>query len=651
MSKQTPRFIEFDSFRIDLRERTLLHSGEPIALTSKVFETLLVLIQNRGQVLDKEILMKMLWPDSFVEESNLAQNISLLRKALHKGDSERQYIETIPKRGYRFTADINELEGGNEDMSSERHEKMEVITENRVDEENEGKHEISECVRAYQGVARRKRRWLMRLLAACIITLTSAFVWWWSLSTIGAEDDLLSKSIAIVPFRTVGVASEGDVLGLGMADTLIIKLSKIKRFRVLPTSSVYKYMAKEYDARTIGLELGADFVLDGTVQRSGERLRVSAQLTSVADGRTFWAGHFDEKFTDIFEIHDLISESLAQALMRDLTRRDSEELAKRYTKNPEAYEAYITGIYFWNKRNRAALSEAIVYFEKAVEKDPSFGLAFAMLSDSYFLSHNNGYDIVPPDRAKAKFIDNAKRALELDPTLPEAHMVMAAYKNAQGDFQAENNEYRTSLELNPSFAIVRVRYSYALYKSLQLNEAVEQMRMAQELDPVSPINNAALCYMLTLSRREDDAIKYCQRALKFDPEVIDGHLNLGETYLQKGLYDNAISEFEKARDDRPLLSLKYIAYAQAMAGRREEALKTLTNLKKLPDGSKIDYSLVLVFIALRDIDTALKYLDALPLTRLQLAMLKFDPRLDTLRTDNRFISFLQRKGLDYLLAD
>ena len=611
MSQQEPRFIEFDSFQIDLHERKLLNNGEVIPLTAKVFETLLTLIQNRGEVLDKESLMKTLWPDSFVEESNLAQNISVLRKALRNGDSARQYIETVPKRGYKFIADVNEI-------TPESYEKIERVP---------------------------KKWWT----AACVVVLTAVLgAWWWSTSR---GDVVRSESIAIVPFRTVGVESEQDVLGLGMADTLINKLSKIKKLTVLPTSSVYKYVEQERDARVIGLKLGTNFVLDGTVQRSGERVRVSAQLTRVADGSTIWAGHFDEDFTNIFQIHDLISEQLAQALVQHLTRLDREELAKRQTKNADAYEAYITGIYFWNKRTRPALAEAVVHFERAVEKDPSFALAYAMLSDTYFLSRANQFGIVPPDMATAKFIDNANRALALDPGLAEAHMIMAAVKNVHGDFEAEQSEYRNSLELNPSFATARLRYSYSLFRSLRPDEALEQMKMAQELDPVSPTTNAALCYMLTLSRHENDAIKYCQRALELDPQVIDGHLNLGEAYLQKRLYDEAIAEFEKARDDRPLLALRYIAYAHAMAGRRETAHQTLATLEKLPESSEVDYSVVLPFVGLGDIDGALKSLDALPQSRFLIAMLKFDPRLDTLRENDRFISFLRHKGLDHLLSD
>lgn len=614
MSQQTPRFIEFDSFRIDLHERKLLNNGEVIPLTAKVFETLLTLIQNRGEVLDKENLMKTLWPDSFVEESNLAQNISVLRKALRNGDSNRQYIETVPKRGYKFMADVSE-------MIPETYEKIEGGP----------------------------KKWWTVSVAACVVVLLAALGGWWSTSS---RNTVLSESIAIVPFRTIGIETEQDVLGLGMADTLINKLSKIRKLTVLPTSSVYKYNDTERDARAIGRKLKTNFVLDGTVQRSGERVRVSAQLTRVADGRTIWAGHFDEEFTNIFQIHDLISEQLAQALVQHLTRLDREELAKRQTKSAAAYEAYIAGIYFWNKRTRAALAEAIVHFEKAVEKDPSFALAHAMLSDTYFLSLANQFDIVPPDTAKAKFIDNAKRALALDPGLAEAHMIMAAVKNIHGDFEAEHREYRNSLELNPSFATARLRYSYSLFKSLRPDEALEQMKMAQELDPVSPTTNAALCYMLTLSRHEDDAIRYCQRALELDPQVIDGHLNLGEAYVQKGLYDEAIAEFEKARDDRPLLALRYIAYTHAMAGRREEAYKILAALEKLPDGSAtVDYSVVLPFVGLGDVDGVLKSLDALPQTRFLLAMLKFDPRLDTLRENDRFVSFLRVKGLEHLLSD
>ncbi len=650
MSTRGVRFYEFGPFRLDLRERLLQHGGKTVPLTPKVFDTLLVLVENGGNVLEKEVLMKKLWPDSFVEESSLAQNISLLRKALGTDTSQRQYIQTLPKRGYRFIGDIHAVTDEAAEHSHEQAASGEIITGQKMTEES-GTTTKANASPPHRGQARVAKRfgWKTHALIGCAIVMAATCLHFWRWSSINkAGNDVQAKSIAVLPFNTVGTPeSETELLGFGMADTLIIKLSNLHRLSVLPSNSVYKYIGREKSALAVGRELGVDVVLDGTVQRSGEHVCVSAQLINIADGRTLWASTFDEVFNNIFEVHDLISTQLAVALMPHLNGNERERLTKRYTTNAAAYEAYLTGLYFWNKRTKPALAKAIIYFEQAIERDPTYALAYAMLSDSYFLSLKNSYHIVPPREAQARHFEAAQRAIELDAGLAEAHMVMASVKYQQGDNEEADREYRYVIELNPNHAIARLRYSFFLLNSLRLNHALEQMRMAQSLDPVSPVANAALGYLLTISRRSDEAIKYCRKALELDPEVIDGHLNLGEAYVQKGMYDEAILEFRKMLKDQTLSALQAIAYTEAMAGRRTAAHKILHS----PDASRIsDYHLVLIFAALGEHDQAFERLDKLPLNRTNIALLKFDPQLDLLRAEPRFTSYLSNKRLSHLLA-
>lgn len=647
-------FYGFGPFRLDIRQRLLLHEGVIVPLTPRVFDTLLILVESNGHVLEKEVLIRKLWPDSYVEESSLAQNISLLRKALGE-DTSKQYILTFPKRGYLFTADIEEIyDDETEQLSEELSEDMETDVA-----KNEPAHRAVTASPTFPPADKaqvlRRLGWKSYVLICCtvVVVASAAFIYFRrSASKMNPSCDLPPKSIAILPFNTVGAQSEAKLLGFGMADTLIIKMSSLQGLSVLPTNSVSKYTEREKSTVEIGRELGVDVILDGTVQRSNELVRVSAQLIRVNDGTTLWSAKFDEKFSNIFEIHDLVAEQMAQVLTQHLTANDHARLLQRYTKDPDAYEAYLTGVYFWSKRTKAGLIKAIYYFRQAIKEDPLYALAYAMLSDCYNLSHVYAYGIVPEELARAGQVDAARKAMELDASLAEAHLAMAAVKDDQGEYQEEDREYRYVLELNPSHAVAHLRYSFFLLSSLELDKSLRHMRRARELDPVSPTTNDALGFMLILSRQYDEAIKYCRRALELDPEVVNGHLNLGTAYVQKEMYSEAIAEFRKLPKERQLVALETIAYTQARAGRRSTAIKIVSELRSSPDAEKIsDYNLILTLTALGNKDKAFAQLHKLHLTRFIIAMLKFDPQLDPLRSDTRFTSYLQSKNLVHLIGE
>lgn len=652
MSTRRLRFYEFGPFRIDVRERMLLRDGEIVPVTPKVFDTLLILVESSGRLLEKEVLINRLWPDSYVEECSLAQNISLLRKALGEGAS-RQYINTFPKRGYLFTAEVSEIFDEAEQTFGNQSESPEATAARHGDDERL----VRVCPAARPGDRGRTPRRLRSgayLLIGCAVVLSAAaaaIYFRQRAPKINPSGESQPKLIAILPFNTVGTQNDAELLGFGMADTLIIKLSNLQGFSVLPTSSVYRYTTREKSAAEIGRELGVDAVLDGTVQRSGELVRVSAQLIRVSDGTALWAAKFDERFSNIFEVHDRVAEQLAGVLKQHLSADDHARLSRRYTTDPGAYESYVIGLYFWNRRGKAGLNSAASYFKQAIEKDPLYAPAHAMLADCYYLSNLNGYEIVPPDVAWANQQTSASRALELDETLAEAHMVMAAVRIRQGDVRRADQEFRRVLDLNPSHAIAHLRYSFFLVESLELDGALKHMRMARQLDPVSPTTNGGLCYMLTLSRRNQEALKYCRLALELDPDVSYGHLNLGEAYLRNEMYDEARAEFRKMPERERSVSLQALAYAEARAGRRSVAVGHLSELLSSPQTSQVlDYNLMLIYTALGENEKALAQLGKLPLTRFNIALLKFDPQLDPLRSDPRFTSFLQSRGLRHLMG-
>ncbi|MBC7929897.1 MAG: winged helix-turn-helix domain-containing protein [Rubrivivax sp.] len=649
MNLQTLHIYEFGPFRLDVSERFLLRDSEAVALTPKVFDTLLTLVERNGHVVSKDELMQRLWPDSFVEESSLSQNIFLLRRALGEATSSHQYIETIPKRGYRFVADVREVRGSDAEIVFQQRTNTQILIEEKDASQEMGVPigAATSALPAPSPSGNRKRK-LYALFACAALIAAAGFGYVWRLRAGGkGEASLKTRSIAVLPFKTLGAGGESELLGLGMADALIIRLSHLKEPAILSTSSVFRYATDETNTLDAGRELGVDAVLEGTVQRSGERVRVTARLISLNDGGTLWAGKFDEQSSNIFALQDSISKQLAEALTPQLGGDERGRMEKQYTGDTEAYQAYLTGLYFLNKRSKEGIAKAIEYFRQATERDPSYALAYAGLADCYNLSLFNDYNIVPPQEAREKRLEAARKALALDDTLAEAHMAMAAVESGRGDSNKAEREYLRALELNPSHAMTRVRYAYCLADKNRLDEALQQMRRGQELDPVSPTTNGALAHMLLQGRRYDESAKYAQRALELNPEFIEARVTLGEAYLEKGMYDEAVAEFRKMGDDRRTWSLQLLVIAYARSGRRAEAMEVFSELQRTPDGGRLHpYNLAVIYGSLGEMDKAFKSLEETSLPPTVKAMIRNSPMLDPLRADPRFKDYLRRRNLE-----
>jgi DNA-binding winged helix-turn-helix (wHTH) protein/TolB-like protein/Tfp pilus assembly protein PilF len=657
MGKQALHFYEFGDFRVDVRERLLYRGGEVVPLSPKVFDTLLVLVEHAGHVLEKTELMQMLWPDTFVEESSLAQNVSLLRKALSEGASARQYIETVPKRGYRFAAEVRETKRDEREALARQAAGAETFAPREgADAATQGAEGMKAAAPGAEGAqgpapatsARRWRRVYALPSAVLVIAVAAVFFFAREGRKDGPGAERAAKSIAVLPFKTLGAEDETELLGLGMADAVIIKLGKLPSPSVLPTGSVIKYTKRDRDALDIGRELGVDALLDGTVQRAGERVRVTAQLVRLSDGKTLWSGKFDRPDGGIFALQDSLSEQLAAALVSELTSDDRQRLARRVTQNAEAYQAYLMGLYFWNRRNEENLSKAIGYLRQATEKDADFALAHALLADCYVLCSANSYKLMPRGEALTRAHESARRALVLDETVAEAHTALAGVKLAYRDFEEAGREFRRAIELNPNYATARVRYGYFLFGSYQLEEAVREMRRAQELDPASPVTNAALAYMLRIARDYDGAIKYNRRALELQPDVIGAHSGIAESYIHKGMFQEAHAEIERVRETDPRLALQLRAYAFAAAARRDEALAIVSELQRANDRDEPvpPYNYAIIYAHLGDKDKAFEWLKKGTLSRSARAMLRFDPEMDPLRGDPRYAEILSARDAE-----
>jgi DNA-binding winged helix-turn-helix (wHTH) protein/TolB-like protein/Flp pilus assembly protein TadD len=636
MSRQTLRLYEFGPFRLNVTERLLQCSDAEVPLTPKVIDTLVVLVENSGHILAKDELMHELWPDSFVEESSLTQNISLLRKALSQNSNGQQYIETIPKRGYRFVARVREIVPSETELVIHERTRMQIVIEEEQSD-SETPAAIAGPANHYNPSRLYRRRLQYGLAEILLVTLSAPVFYYFAAKNRASGQGLKAKSIAVLPFKIVGTGNETDVLGLGMADAIILRLSRDSQRTVLPTSSVFKYTSNDSDALSAGRALGVDAVLSGTLQRDGDRVRVTAQLITLDDGKTVWSGKFEQDYGSVFTLQDSIAEKLSAALEPQITSDSRQPLAKHATENREAYQAYLMGLYFWTRRTKPNLSKAIDYFEEAVSKDPTFALAFAHLADCYYLSYQTPYSLFKLDEGLSRAEAAAARALELDDRVPEAHMVKAGALAQRGDYEQADQEFQRALQLNPNHATAHLRYGYFLFFSSRLKESVEQMKLAQELDPVSPISNTALGYALSMARNPDEAIKFFIKAIELQPETVVAHFDLAQVYADKGMFDAALTEFEKLQESEPTLNTQGKAYVYALVGRKEEARAAIKQLESAKDGPGISYYvLAVLYAALGDKDTAFKYLGKIVPRRFNLAKLRFDPQLDLLRGEARF---------------
>ncbi|PYK73620.1 MAG: hypothetical protein DME42_06545 [Verrucomicrobia bacterium] len=428
------------------------------------------------------------------------------------------------------------------------------------------------------------------------------------------------RSIAVLPFEPLEQDMNGEILGLGMADAVIGRMSKLSELVVLPTTAVTKYTGPSNDPIAAGRALGVDAILSGTIQRSGDQVRVTVQLVNVQTKRTVWSDKFDQTFTDIFGVQDAISDNVARSLALNLTSDEQKQLAKRYTTNASAYDEYLMGLYFWNQRSKDALERAIDHLGQAVERDPNFALAYALMADCHYLLFYYRYDPRPSRLQDAKTA--AKRALTIDDSIAEAHVAMAIVQfyeaREQGEGlanQAGMNSLRHALSLNPNLAVAHQRYSWSLSASGHLDEAVREMRRAQELDPLSPTNNTALGVTLIFARQYRDALVYCYKAAELAPSEAALQENLGFAYALNGMFQQAIEHYRKEADLNPENKGDVLAMIETVlvsAGRKSEADSMMPEILQLAAEGKADpYNIAVFYGARGEKDAAFEWFDKL----------------------------------------
>ena len=642
MPMGTKHLYQFGPFELDPAERLLFSQGHTVPVTPKAFDLLVVLVERSGHLCQKEELMKALWPDSFVEEGNLSVTVSSLRKVLGDDRGHQRYIETVSKSGYRFAATVNHViqESPPEAQVEELSRKQTIAASVVPPTPNISAPLISRF--------RGPLVWRLTTLVGLVVIATlfmARIVRVKGGNTAPPIGTPKVQSLAVLPFQTVGGKNGDEYVGIAMADALITKLGNTNKIVTRPTSAIQKYAGGPHDYKAAGAEQGVDAVLDGRIQRDGDRVRLTVQLTRVRDGMQLWADAFDETSTDVFTLEDEFSDRVARAICLKLTGEQTGQLAKLSTKNTDAYQAYIRGRYFWNRRTETALTTGLRYFREAVRLDPNFAEAYAGVADSYALL--GLYGLLPPKEAFPPAEEAAKKALDMNDGLAEAHATLGfVYFYYDWNGLAAEKEFRRALDSNPNYAMAHSWNGQDLATMDRISEALAETELAQQDDPLSLIvsSNAGLIFLV--AGRYDRAIETLNKALEIDPTFPRAHFRLGNVYEKEGMPEKAISEFEQAvrlsGGDSSYQGA--LGHAYATAGNSQQARKILDLLKKRSRQQYVPaYAIELIYAGLKDKDQAFEWLDKAYNDRsASMALLKVDPALSNLHSDARFTALARR---------
>lgn len=550
---------EFAPFRLDPEQHLLFHDDQPVSLAPKVFETLLLLVQRAGEVVEKNLIMGELWPDRYVEEANLTQNIFTLRKALGESESRDQYIETVPKRGYRFVAPVKEI-----------------------------REEIDDAI------AKEPRE--VRAAAAR------------SQATDGQGET--SIFLAVLPLVSASDEPSAEYLSDGITESIINCLSQLPQLRVVTRNIVFRYKGQEVDPQKVGRALGTDAVLVGRVLQLGDRLIIRTELVDVANGWQIWGEQYNRALSDILAVQEEVSKNISEKLRLKLTYEDEQKLVRYYDTSPEAYRYFLKGRYYYNKQTETDYRKAIESFEQAIDIDPGFALAYCGLADSYVAY--DFFGVLPPRETSPNAKAAAMNALAIDNNLAEAHASLACVKMMyERDWEGTEREVKRAIELNPNYVHTHSWYSHFLMAMGRFEESFAESKIALALEPLDQGVNQYLGWHYLHARAYGKLTEQLEKTVERNPDFYLAHITLGMAYEQRCEFDKAIAEFRKADQICKLAIIQgFIGYTYAMADRRDEALQTLRELEEMSKRSYVPpYVSALIYTALDNKAEALNWLE------------------------------------------
>jgi DNA-binding winged helix-turn-helix (wHTH) protein/TolB-like protein/Tfp pilus assembly protein PilF len=569
---------EFGPYRIDTGERLLHRGDELILLPPKVVSTLLVLIRSAGRMVDKSDLMQAVWPDTFVEEGALTRNISQLRKTLGETGDEATYIETIPKRGYRFVAPVRTV--AVEPVGT-------AIAEFRnAHRPGDGSGDRGETVEPQPSSSKSRAKWIIPIcilllaISAAMVRFLAGGVYSHPFTRTTAP----TNTLAVLPFRSVEKDTSQDYFADGMTQVLITRLANLRNLRVISLASDGGAQRDMTAWNAVLRNQSVNEVLTGTIMRSNGRIRIEVQLIDPVTRAVHWATSYERNVEDVLALESAIAEAIVSEIQVRITAEDRERLHERRRVTPEALDAYLRGRYFWNRRTEDGLRRAAQYFQQAIAADPTYALAYSGLADSYSLLGSIGTDGMPPNQAMPRAKSAAQKAIELDPDLADGHVSLAYVKlSYDWDLSGAAREFSRALELNPSSPTARHWYSHYFMAAGDLGKATEQMREAFQLEPLSPSINIGVGWCLYYSRQYDQAIEQFRSVAEIDPGLPLAHQTLGMAYQQKGLFEQAIEEYNRAAafSNNSPASVAALAGAYAAEGKLADARQELARLEQM----------------------------------------------------------------------
>jgi len=624
MSQETKHFYEFGPFRLDPRKRRLMRDGEPVRLTPKALDLLLVLIEESGRTVEKDELLEKVWAGTVVEENNLNQNITALRKSLGDSRQDSQYIATVPGLGYRFVADVRRVDGEVREVHKQTKEEPGIS----VKETNR------------PGIF----RYALPILAVLIV---AALVYAWYTREKPRPAIL---SIMVLPLQNLSSDPEQEYFADGITDALIGDLAKISGLHIISRTSSMHYKGTKKSLPEIARELRVDAVVEGTVQRSGDRVVIRAQLIHAATDVHLWVQDYERELRDVLDLQSEIAQAIARQVQIRMTPDEQARLASTHPVRPKAFDLYLQGRYlYWNKRTEENLDKAIEHFQNAIKEDANFAQAYSGLADCYNALGTVMVSAISPVESRRLAETAATKALELDPALADAHTALAYVKTHNWNWAAAEQGYKRALELNPNYANAHNFYANYLMMHGRIDEAIAAANRARELDPFSLAISSQRGFILENARRYDEAIEQLRGVIAMDPNHYHAHWVLGHTYVAKGQYEDAIVAAQKAVDlsQRAPGALGMLGLAYGLGGHEAEARKVLNELLKLSETRYVSpAALVNVYIGLGDKEQAFVWLEKAFQERSNyIAFLKVFPIVDPLRSDPRFNDLLRRVGL------
>ena len=637
-ARDDPRRLRFGIFEADLRSGELRKRGVRIRLQEQPFQVLAVLLARPGELVTRDELRGRLWTaDTFVDfDHGLNKAINKIREALGDSAESPRFVETVARRGYRFIADVNVADAGAAPPDT---------PSSGADPLEQDRRDLPEAVE--QLTTAHVPRWQRTLtIAGALMAFASLIMVGRMLQSRGSSPTI--RSVAVLPLENLSGDASQEYFADGMTDQLIATLGQISALRVISRTSVMGYKGAQKPLPQIARELNVDGVIEGSITRSGGRVRITARLIDAALEKHLWAQSYDGDVRDTLTLQSRVARAIAEEIRVNVQPKEQAALKNARPVNPDAYEAYLKGRYFWNKRSADSLKRAKEYFDEAIAKAPDYAQAYSGLADTYALLGDWQYGVMASKQALPAAKAAAIKALQLDDTLGEAHTSLGfALSGFDWDWPSAEKEFRRAIDLTPGYATAHHWYAWHLILMGRPADAIAEKRIARSLDPLSLIINADLAEILLMAHFYDESMQQSRKTIEMDPNFALAHNQLAEAYLQQHRQEDAIAEFKKAVQmsaGSPICRAN-LARAYASSGRNADAEQLLTGLKK---GANATYSsaaeIAMIYAALGDKAQAMESLETGYSERFNPGVL-LRPGFDSMRADPRFQDMLSRVGL------